>query len=54
MRKTQNKEERLHFGFTMPKELHARLAKMAIKKRRSLTDQIIYMLEEGLKNPSVC
>jgi predicted HicB family RNase H-like nuclease len=49
MRKTQKKEERLHFGFTIPKELHKRLVDLAIQERRSLTDQIIYMLEKGLK-----
>ena len=49
MTKAQKKEPRLHFGFIMPKELHKRLTERAIKERRSLTDQIIYMLEKSLE-----
>lgn len=48
MTKAQKKEERIHFGFIMPKELHKRLTELAIKERRSLTDQVIYMLERSL------
>ena len=37
---------------SIPKELHKRLVDLAIQERRSLTDQIIYMLEKGLKKVS--
>ena len=48
MTKTQKKVPSLHFGFIMPKELHKRLTELAIKERRSLTDQILVLLEKGL------
>ncbi len=48
MTKIIKNEARVHLGFTIPKAIHKRLTELAKQERRSLTDQIIYMLEKSL------
>lgn len=52
MTKHMSKETTKAYLLKLPATLHDQLVKIAIKKRRSLADQIIYLLEESLKKPS--
>ena len=52
MTKHMSKEITKAYLLKIPVTLHKRLIALAIEKRRSLSDQIIYMLEEKLKTPS--
>jgi len=38
-----------HLGLRLPPELHKRLVDRANKERRTLNDQVLWMLEKALK-----
>ena len=52
MTKYQSKEPIKGYMLKLPADIHKRLVEIAIKERRSLGEQIIYMLEKGLKKAS--
>jgi predicted HicB family RNase H-like nuclease len=45
--KRAKKGEGVNVSVYMPKELHKRLTKLAAQERRSLHEQIMWMLEKG-------
>jgi predicted HicB family RNase H-like nuclease len=49
MTKHQSEEEVKNYNVKLPASLHKKLVDLAVKERRSLADQIIYMLEKALK-----
>jgi predicted HicB family RNase H-like nuclease len=48
MTKLQGSEPTKAFNLRMPKSLHKSLSDLAIAERRSLNDQIIYLLERSV------
>jgi predicted HicB family RNase H-like nuclease len=49
MTKYQSKEPIKGYMLKLPAEIHKKLVAIAIKERRSLGEQIIYMLERSLE-----
>ncbi len=49
MTKYQSKEPIKGYMLKLPADLHKKLVDLAIKERRALGEQIIYMLEKALK-----
>ena len=52
MTKYQSKEPIKGYMLKLPADIHKKLVEIAIKERRSLGEQIIYMLEKDLKKVS--
>jgi hypothetical protein len=49
MTKHQSNEATKSYLLKIPVSLHKKLTELAVKERRSLADQIIYLLENSLK-----
>jgi len=52
MTKHTSRETTKAYLLKIPMTIHKKLIALAIDERRSLSDQIIFMLEEKLKTPS--
>jgi len=52
MTKYQSKEPIKGYMLKLPANIHKKLVDIAIKERRSLGEQIIYLLEQALKKSS--
>lgn len=54
MPKTQSDTVEKKFTVRIPKALHEQLVEVAMKEKRSLNAQLIFMLEVALKNQQKC